>query len=221
MFNYIFNSAPTGCPAGEVALGFDKSNKVIYASDGIQWYPSSVLGNFGSSTQLFQEEGNISRQVAAAAPLGNAADTTDDVLFAFTIPASSFDVAGRGVCLSAQGKLATNGNSKRVKIFFGCTTATVGSAVVGGTAVADSGASTGSNVGWQLTANLFKYGAANSNTQYSQATSVVGATHGGLNLPVLTTATENAAIIVAVTGSSAASAASDVLGYWFEVNAMN
>lgn len=171
----------------------------------------------GSGGSSLLPSGNVNVQVVAAGQ-GNAADTNDDVLFVFTLPANAFDAANRQLNILACGKLANNANSKRAKIFFGCTSAAVGSAVVGGTVIADSGASTTPNVGWQLSAQVTKYGAGGSNTQISQSQPIVGTAHGGVSVPVLLTATENAPIIIAVTGSSGSSGAGDVLGQLLDVS---
>jgi hypothetical protein len=78
------------------------------------------------------------------------------------------------------------------------------------------------SVGWQLTANVFKYGAAGANTQYAQGSAILGGIHGGISAPVFMTAIESDAIVIAVTGSSFTSgAANDVVATWFEIDAMN
>jgi hypothetical protein len=93
--------------------------------------------------------------------------------------------------------------------------------------IADTGtwvdaATPNNNVGWQLTANVFKFGGAGSDTQYGQGTAILGAIHGGIGLPVIPTATEVGAIVIAVTGSSyTAGVANDLIATWFEVSAMN
>jgi hypothetical protein len=171
--------------------------------------PAGIVTQAGASTGSFAEEGNINRQMSLAG-VGNGADTTDDVLFTYSLPASAFDQAGRGVCVTAYGKLAANGNNKRVKLWFGATV------------VADSGVSTGNAVGWQLSADVFKVGAVGSNTQTAQGQSIVGGTHGGVNVPPAPTETESGAIVVKVTGTSPTTgAANDVLANFFQVNFMN
>lgn len=189
--------------------------------------PSAINTQFGSGVgagSTFLEEGNINRQIFAAAGVSPGATGVDSVLAVFALPANSFDILGRGIALTASGKFATNANTKEVKLFFNATTAVVGSTITGGTAVADSGAQTGSNVGWSLFANIFKLGAAGSNTQYAQCTgAIAGSTHLGLgasSLPLFPTAVENAIILVAVTGN-ATTTATDIVLNFFEVNAMN
>jgi hypothetical protein len=86
----------------------------------------------------------------------------------------------------------------------------------------DSTVQTGNNVGWSILAQLFKYGAAGSNTQYAQVQPIYGATHGGVTPPSFLTLTESAAINVVLTGSSSTTgAANDVIASFSEANAMN
>jgi len=190
---------------------------------GVGSEPANMQTMFGGGIATFLEEGNINRQIGN--PLAaNAAATTDTVLATYTLPANSFDVAGRGLAISAQGMTAVSTNSKRAKLIWGATAAVVGSAVTGGVAIADTGAWTTGNsgVGWQLATNIFKFGPAGSNTQYAQGTSVLGGTHGGITAPVFPTAVESAPIIIALTGSSyTTGAAGDVVANWLECNAMN
>jgi hypothetical protein len=99
--------------------------------------------------------------------------------------------------------------------------------VTGGSVIADtgpwvSGTIPNNNVGWQLTANVCKYGAAGTNTQYAQGTSILGGICGGIGLPVFPRAVESGALVIALTGSSyTAGVANDVVATWFEVNALN
>ena len=125
----------------------------------------------------------------------------DYVVASFSLPANSLDgISNRILQFSASGNLAANSNNKTMKLFFNCTTATVGSAVTGGTTIATTSVSTGSGVGWMLTATVAKYGAPNSNTQiYQETGTIVGTVHGGLGVAGAITATENAPILCAVT----------------------
>ena len=185
--------------------------------------PSGIQAQFGSGAGTFPTEGNVNRQVVAAgvSPGGTGSDY---VLAVYSMPANSFDgVANtnRGITVTASGSFAANGNTKRVKIFYNCTTAVVGSAATGGTAIADTAAVTTNGGGWQLQASVFKYGTANSNTQmaiHNQAQ--IGGAVAALLAPQLLTATENAAILIAVTGN-ATTTATDIVYNWAEVNAMN
>src|SRR5262249_42093494 len=137
-------------------------------------------------------------------------------------PAGSFDQANRGISITAQGSFGATGNNKRIKIVFNPASATVGSTVgAGGTTVADTGTVTTNGGGWSLSANVFKYGAAGSNTQIGvHQRAQVGAAVAALLARSLITGTESGAILIAVTGN-AATAASDIVFNFLEVNALN
>jgi len=182
---------------------------------------------FGGGLAAMSREGNIFRQVSATG-INPGATGADNVLAVYTLPAGTLDIAGRGIALTAAGRSGpTNATNKTVRLYWACTAAVVGSTVSGGTLIADTGAQTTVNAGWTLSANVFKAGAAGSNTQYAQCTGAIfGSTHlglgaaGALGIPVLPTAPENAAIIIAVTGN-ATTAVADIVLFFFEINAMN
>lgn len=183
--------------------------------------PSSLTSQAGAGAGAARTNGNVNVQTVAAGQ-GNGADTTDDVLFTFALPANSLDVAGRQVNITAGGKTAANGNNKRFKLWWGTTTQTVGSPVAGGTLIADSGVVTTNAGGWQVSSQVTKYGASGSNTQIAQSSTIAGSTHGGVNAPVALTAAESGAINITVTGSSPTTgAAGDVLGQYFDVQFSN
>ena len=182
--------------------------------------PSTEITAFGGGTNTFLEEGNIYREVIAGRnPAGTAGDY---VVSTFTLSANSFDIAGRGLNMVAEGAVANNANSKRVKIYFGCTTATIGSVVTGGTVIADSGAyTTAAAVGYALEANVFKTGANGSNTQLAlHYGAQIGAQVGALLVPIPLTLAENAQMLICVT-ANAATTATDITQNFFEINAMN
>lgn len=173
----------------------------------------------GNSTSTFGGQGNIAVQTSAAGvqPSGTAADI---VLAVATIPAGAFDIANRSVTITANGSFVSNTNAKRVKVIFGATTAVVGSAVTGGTAIMDSGsvATTAAAGGWQAQASVYKYGAGGSNTQiglHQQFQS--GNATATMIAPSLLTAPENALILVAITGN-AATATTDIIWNQLELN---
>jgi hypothetical protein len=181
---------------------------------------SGLLSMFGLSTASFGPDGNIAVQLA---PAGVQPGSTgnDNVLAAFSIPANAFDIAGRGIVINAQGSLVNNANTKRLKIIFGATTAVIGSAVSGGTAIADSGSVTTIGGGWSLQASVFKTGNPGSNTQMGlHQQTQLGATVSSLVAPSALTAVESGAILVAVTGA-AGTATTDITFNFLQINAMN
>ena len=164
---------------------------------------------FGAGTAATGLEGNINRQTSLAG-VGNAADTTEDVLFTYSLPANSLSVSGKGLEIKAFGTFAANGDAKRAQISFGSTV------------VADTGATNANGGGWMLEAMVFKTGAVGSNTQISQGQSAIGSTHGGCTTVGTPTESESGAITVKVTGASTGSGqANDVLCNFFSINAMN
>lgn len=220
--NGLAANAPILIPGFTTVL-FRAASNGTWQSDpffnGVGALPSTVGSQLGSAvTGVARPGGNANLQVSAAG-LGNGADTTDDVLFTYALPASAFDVAGRQVTITASGKFAATANNKRIKIWWGTTTQTVGAAVAGGTLIADSGVVTTNAGGWTASAQVQKYGAAGSNTQLADDAQVVaGASHTGTLPPVLLTAAENAIINITVTGASPTTgAANDVLGQKFDV----
>jgi hypothetical protein len=166
--------------------------------------PNSVAVQAGSSSAAMRATGNVNVQQS---PAGTSPGATgaDNVLAVYSLPASFFDVANRELVISALGSFAANAHTKELKIFAGCTAAVVGSTVSGGTAIADGGAVTTSGGGWSISAKLFKYGAAGSNTQLAVQTGP-----GTLSAPQLLTLPENAPILIAVTGN-ATTTASDIV----------
>ena len=184
--------------------------------------PSTVSTQFGSGTSTFLEEGNIYKNIPATA-INPGSTGNDNVLAVFSVPANSFDgVSNRGLAITACGSVANNTNAKRMKIIFNATTAVVGSAVTGGTTIADTGSYTTTGAaGWQINAQVFKYGAAGSNTQLCLHESTqIGSTVSSLVSPQQTTATESGAILIAITGN-ATTTATDIALNFVQINAMN
>jgi hypothetical protein len=197
-----------GCKVGDPELS------------GVRTQIGSVpRGTVGGS---FAEEGNVYRN--AAAPIkGNGADTTDDILGGFQLPANSFDAAGRELILTALGNLGATANNKRIKVWVnptmsGQTVNADGSisggtvtAVGGGVLIYDSTVITNNNAGWNLAAQITKFGAANSNTQQYQTQPILGTVHGGVSLASALNQPENAVMNFVITGASPTTgAANDV-----------
>jgi hypothetical protein len=184
--------------------------------------PAGSLFQFGKSGGDFGASGNLNTSISGAG-VSPGATGADNVLAVFTLPANAFDVASRGINISAAGSFANNAHTKDCKIIFNPSTAVVGSTVgSGGTTIADTGSfSTAANVGWSLEANVYKYGAAGSNTQLGiHAAAQIGATVGTLLIPTLITATESGAILIAITGN-AGTTATDILLNFAELFLMN
>ena len=180
--------------------------------------PSSNTIGFGSGTGSFPGAGDISKQISGTA-VQPAQTAIDCVLETYTLPASSFDIAGRGVVVTAAGYFGATTNNKTIKLIYNPSGATVGLGVTGGTTIASTGVTSSSSSGFVLVASVYKYGAAASNTQLSFANLIqAGVTLPALPAPSLTTAVESSAILIAVTGN-AASATTDINLNFFGVEA--
>jgi hypothetical protein len=193
------------------------------AKGDVPWnnMPNSAAAFFGSGSGTMRTDGTLYTTITAAG--ANPSSTGADIVFAaYTLPASSFDLAYRGIFFAGFGSLASNTNTKTLKIIAGCTSATVGSAVSGGTTIASAAFTTAAAAGgWSIGAGIYKYGAAGSNTQLAihqaaQSNSVVGT----LTAPQALTLTESGSIIFALTGN-AATTATDITYYAFTVEAYN
>jgi hypothetical protein len=175
---------------------------------------SGFLTQIGQSTALVAGSGNAAVYCNSAG-ISPGSNNNDNVLVSWVIPAKMFDITGRGLQVTAMGSVANNTNSKRIKIFSGCTTAVVGSAVTGGTLIADSGAYTTTGAaGWEIAAQIFKTGAGGSNTQIAlHQAAQIGATTSGLVVPTALTLTESSSFILAVTGNAVTTANDIVMNF--------
>jgi hypothetical protein len=198
---------------GDVVLGSAQAG-AIGASFG------NGAAQFGGNPQnalQMGDDGNLNVQTVSAGrnPAGTAADY---IVSTFNIPAGGFDLANRGIAILAAGS-ALNASTKSFKIIIGGTGA-VGSIISGGVTIA-SLLTTALNGGWQVQANMFKYGAAGSNTQIAihEASQIAG-TVSPLIAPTLLTQVESAAIPVAVT-INAATLATDAIFNFSQIFAMN
>lgn len=177
------------------------------------------LTNAGALDSLpMRGNGPINTQIVAAGR-ANAADTTDDVLFTYALPASLFDAAFRGLHITAFGKTGGTTNNKQIKAWFGLDAQTVGSAIVttNTTLLLTSGTVTTNAGGWAMEADLYKYGGTGSNTQIGTGFISIGTTTAN-NVPTTFTFAESSILNVTVTGASGTTgAASDVLAQFFNL----
>ena len=169
----------------------------------------------------------------AGNPVGaNKADTTDDILAGFQLPAWYFG-QGRSLEIWACGTTGVTTNNKRFKLFINPTMAgqvvnpggvySNTGTVTAGTPICDSGAwvnatTANSGAGWCANVTFQKYGTPGSNTQFAQGSPILGTLHGGVQPAQFLTLTESAPINIIVTGSSyTTGAAGDVLLQLFQV----
>jgi hypothetical protein len=173
----------------------------------------------GSSSAQFGLQGYLSNQPSAGV---NPASTGGDIVVAiYNVPANLLDQAGRQLNISAAGGYAANGNTKQVKIFVGATAPAVGSAVSGGTKIADSAAVATNGAGWKLSASIAKYGAAGSNTQIGLHNGAQNGSAGAALLtPAALTLSENLGTNIVVT-ANATTTATDIALNLFSVEMVN
>lgn len=136
------------------------------------------------------------------AGVSNGADTSDDVLFQVTIPATMLKANGKSISFSAMGLYANNANNKTVKTIFGSQT------------LVTSGVVTSANTVWQLFGEIVKTASGSqqivANYQVGSTLTTTTYTHG--------TQTDTADIILKITGASPTSgAAGDVKGFYLQV----
>lgn len=158
----------------------------------------ATLPSAGGPT--FGPNGNIFTFFGAA---GNGADTTEDILKSFSLPANSLDTTNRCIYIYAWGTYANNTNTKAAKLYFGSTSIA---------------AATGNNTSWALEMVIGKSAA---NAQRINSQNITGTTHGGTTTAT-GSETDTAAITIKVTGQDSTSATANaiVLNGMF-VNFMN
>ena len=210
----------TGLPAGTV----NELENEVPGLSGTNAFTGANTFTLGSSTGTFGTEGNLNVQVSAAgvSPAAGSAGSGDLVLAAYTVPASAFSAAGKGITIMAAGSFGATSNVKLVKLWVNPATAVVGATIgASGVLICSTASVTTNGTGWQIEGSLFKYGAAGSNTQiglHNQAQ--VGAAVASMLAPNLVTATENGTVLVAITGY-ASTTVTDVVFNFLQVNATN
>lgn len=139
----------------------------------------------------------------SAAGIGNGADTTDDVLFSYTLPANALAIVGESLSVWGFGTYAANSNNKRARIL-----------LAGSPSGASTGIVTTSGSAWSLRLSIFKTGAS---TQLTVAESIGSTVPPNVNTFALT---DTAPIVISIVGASTTTgAANDVLGKGFIISA--
>lgn len=158
---------------------YNADNATFYA--GLQVYPS---GGFGPSGKLYT---NIASAATGAA-------TTEQVLGTYSLPANALDIAGRRVRIHASFHMATNGNNKTLKLYFGASVIT-------------SGVLTDSNKNAWLTMDVVKTAAS------AQIVTATGQHDTTMITPYLNagTDTDTAAIVIKATGTDGTASAGDIV----------
>jgi hypothetical protein len=200
-------------------IGDTPFNAQAAAQVGASFGGGAATGSGSNPANPLQmgDDGNLVVNISSAGVTPGATGS-DRVLAILTVPAGGFDQALRGISIEAAGN-APNTNAKTVKLIVNPTNPVVGAVVSGGTLIA---AATGSVAGgWNLAANIYKYGGPGSNTQICiHSAGQIGATLTALTAPTLSTFPENAPITVVVTGN-VTTGANDVVYNFGEIFAMN
>jgi len=159
-------------------------------TEGAQDFSGAKTFQAGASAAQHNTAGVISIQSNA---VGTGADTTEDTLYTYTLPASALSAVGKALRVRAWGSTSANGNNKTAKLYFGAT-------------VISTGAAAANAKDWYLEALVVKTGA---NTQ----TVLFNGTFNGAALATQVSAgTENdaAAIVIKSTGTNGSASANDL-----------
>jgi hypothetical protein len=122
--------------------------------------------------------------------VGNGADTTEDTVKTFSLPANAFDAVGRSCYIYAWGSYHADANVKTAKLYFGATSISAAASAAGNTA-------------WALEMVV---GKAGSSLQVISSQSIVGTSHGGVTNSATATETDTAGIVIKLTCQTATSA---------------
>ena len=147
----------------------------------------------GTNTQVMvgRLAGNLAPSVTGVGTVG----TGEDNLMNTTLEANSLSAAGKTVRLVAFGTLGANGESKRIRAYFGSTT------------LIDSGAITPNGVDWMLDIHLIASGAAN---QKAVSRLSIGSIATGSTVDYTAPAeTASGAITMRITGESTDASVND------------
>lgn len=162
----------------EIALNFSAGNA-----------PLAQRAFNGASVQL------------SATGVGNGADTTEDTLFTYTLPANSLSLVNQGLSILAAGTLANNADNKTVKLYFGTQSYSLGTVAT-------------ANVAWSVKMTVFKTA---SNAQLILCEGMIGSTAIALSL-LTGTQTDTSSIVIKVTGQAGTANANDIVGKILAVN---
>jgi hypothetical protein len=152
---------------------------------------TTLNGKAGNSTSNVRITGQITAQLSTT---GTGADTTEDTLQTFTLPANTLDANGRCLRIRAWGTYGATATNKTIRLYFGVV-------IYNSTALAQNGTS------WILEAEVYKTG---SNNQTSWATILAGNSDPGaqVNTP---NQTDSSGIVIKVTGQNGTANANDIV----------
>jgi hypothetical protein len=159
--------------------------------------PAIAAGSGGSTVN---PEGVLSVNTTST---GNGADTTEDTLLTYTLPAKTL-IGTKGLKIRAWGNTAANADNKTVKLYFGTNVITTPTAATSGK-------------GWELELEVFRTGTS---TQVVFGSGVVDVTPV---TPLVTTGaqTDTGAIVIKVTGTAGTANANDIVAKGLIVEMLN
>ena len=172
-FNRLDSLVNTGMPATQALALQDQETGL----GSVATPPSQGGGSINPSGNSFEFFGSA----------GNGADTTEDTLKSYSLPANALDAVGRSVYIYAWGSYGNTPGTKAAKLYFGSTSIA---------------AATGQNVGWALEMVVGKSGAS---VQQISAQNITGTAHGGVTNTANAANTDTAAVLIKVTGQNSSS----------------
>lgn len=155
----------------------------------------------GTGTASYAPMGTINVNTTST---GTGADTTEDTLTTYSLPANTLSAAGKGLKIRAWGTTAANADNKTMKLYFG-------SEVIATPTAATN------NKNWYLELEVYKTAA---NAQVVDGRGIVDTT---AVTPYFATGTETdtAAITVKATGTNGTGNANDIVIKGFIVEMLN
>lgn len=189
--------APTngtsGTYAGYASIGsllIDTVGGGLYQNTGTVASPTWTLISGGIANTA------LSKQFSVAG-VGNGADTTEDTLFTYTLPATALAAVGNEVDILAWGSVAATSATKTVKVYFGAS-------------IVPSAVYTTTQTGtWAISLTVYKQAAS---VQIALAEiDAIGATTARAISDLNGSETDTAGIVIKVTGQSSAATANLVL----------
>ena len=160
--------------------------------------PAIAAGQGGSTVN---PEGVLSVNITSN---GNGADTTEDILMSYSLPAKTLSATKKGLKIRVWGTTAANTDNKTIKLYFGSAVFTTPTAAT-------------NNKNWELDLEVYKSG---TNTQVVFGKGIVDLTSV---TPLVTTGTETdtAAIMIKVTGTAGTANANDIVAKGLIVEMLN
>lgn len=183
-------------PDGYRLINGTKLNKLFTGGEALS--PAIAAGQGGSTVN---PEGVLFVNLTST---GNTADTTEDTLLTYTLPAKTLSATNKGLKIRAWGATAANADNKTMKLYFGSEVITTPTAAT-------------SAKGWELELEVYKNG---TNTQVVFGKGQVDLTNV---TPLVTTGaeTDTSTILIKLTGQAGTANANDIVAKGLIVEMLN